>query len=307
MPNVWTHLIFAEQLQKEVNINWSDKIMDKYYNIGSQGPDPFFYYHFWPWQKEKRLIKIGEWLHKFKCDDFLKEFIIYAKKIKSQYLLAYLYGYLSHYILDSHTHPFIIYKSGFQDHKHQKLEIIIDTLIAKKEKGIDTVTVPVTTYLTLKKGLDETIIKMYLTLLNKVYGESFNILNVKEEEINQAYFDMLRALNFFFDPYGLKNKVLGKLISPYSYQRDIAPKDYLNLQKKEWSHPIDPKENSNLSFLELYQKAFEKGKKVMHVIDLYMSDQEKIENVLTELGNLSYETGKPCNAKFEWLIFDPII
>ncbi|MFD1361367.1 hypothetical protein ACFQ4A_06765 [Lentibacillus salinarum] len=48
---------------------------EAYMKFGAQGPDPFFYYNFWPWIKEEPFNHIGLKLHQEKCGQFLMDLV----------------------------------------------------------------------------------------------------------------------------------------------------------------------------------------------------------------------------------------
>ncbi|WP_339062848.1 hypothetical protein [Tepidibacillus marianensis] len=118
---------------------------------------------------------------------------------------------------------------------------------------------------------------------------------------------MITALKVLFDPTGMKNKVLGEMVAPFSYTKRIPNTDYLNLRKQEWKHPAAPKEKSTESFLDIFKRAEKEGVMIFKVMEQYLQGTVPIDNVKTLIGNLSYETGKPCDSGLENLHFGPIL
>ena len=128
MPYAWTHLTFGHQLLAEANLP-SPK--DKYlFQLGCQGPDFFFFHYFWKLHKQNVGAELGELFHNQHCGAVLVELIEAVRTTPS--LKEYVMGFITHYILDSFTDPYIHYRAGYKKFKHQKLEVIIDTLVAKK-------------------------------------------------------------------------------------------------------------------------------------------------------------------------------
>ena len=151
MPDVLTHILCAEESMEKVQSNTLKKYINKnkiLFNFGAQGPDIFIYYKGWPWVKKGVACKLGERMHNEKTGLFLKESIEYLKNSKGQEefndLLVYLSGFLCHFALDKNAHPFIYYFGGVSqgeknkkyDNYHKKLEIIIDTIMLKRQKKI---------------------------------------------------------------------------------------------------------------------------------------------------------------------------
>ncbi len=302
MPNLWTHMLFGQEIAEKTKLNYREKLHE--FNLGAQGPDPFFYHNFWPYKKDKSVSGIGSVIHKEHCGEFLIELLQYAKLHKSDPALTYYtFGFISHHILDRNAHPYIVYKSGEERNKHQVLETTIDTLLAKEFKGIKTWKTPIHKEITIPEAS--------LTLIQKMINHTYMTTHHKRESIEQkfraAYLDMIKALRILFDPTGIKNKLLGSLVSPFSHKKKFPSKDYLNKEHKEWLHPTDNTEKSIESFYDIYQRAAEEGIKVFTKIKAYFDDKGTIEQVKEVLGSISYETGKPCDQKLEFKYFDPII
>ncbi len=303
LPNIWTHMIYGEQVAKKAGISF-DASYQNVFRFGCQGPDPFFYYNFWPWKKEKAPVRIGGMIHKQNCGTFLLKMLQYAKESQDKLLQAYVLGFVAHHLLDRNAHPYIIYKSGEEGNKHQLLENIIDTLILKKYHGLDTWKKPVYKEIEIGKLLPHSIRKMLTSLIKEIHQvEDENL----EQIISKSYQDMILALKVLFDPTGIKHKLLRKQIEPFSYSKHIPDKDYLNLQKTEWYHPADLNEKSNESFYEIFDRALNEGLPLFKEINQYFHGQDNLASIEKLLSNISYETGKDCSFELEHRYFDPII
>ena len=82
MPDLITHYLFAQEiindLKKELILNHLAT-----YNLGSSGPDYFFYYHISTlFKKENRhqITQFGHMMHNKNIDQFFEESFIYLKK-----------------------------------------------------------------------------------------------------------------------------------------------------------------------------------------------------------------------------------
>ncbi|OEF99044.1 hypothetical protein BHF71_02335 [Vulcanibacillus modesticaldus] len=303
MPNVWTHNIFAERVAEKAKIDISQA--RRIYNLGAQGPDLFFYHNFWPWKKKKSLEYLGSKIHKENCGEFLIQMISYIKRHSDLPILKYyVLGFISHHLLDRNTHPYIIYKSGEGGHKHQELEIIIDSILAKDFYDIETWKTPVYKEIYASKNLDSSIQSMIAFLINKVHH--IDLPNF-ERKINRSYKDMITALKILFDPSGLKQKIFGELVSPYTYKRDIPNKDFLNQNKELWLHPANENATSRESFYELLEKAEEEGRIIFLAIEDYLRGFKSLEFIQGLIGNISYDTGESCEEKLKYQYFDIIV
>ena len=72
MPNIWTHLIFGQELMNQLgHANMlSDKQLRHVFSLGCQGPDFLFYHNFLPWKKDKKLNELGSLMHTKACGPF---------------------------------------------------------------------------------------------------------------------------------------------------------------------------------------------------------------------------------------------
>ena len=83
-------------------------------------------------------------MHTKNCGPFLQDML---RQVQGRGLynpaVVYVLGFITHHILDRNMHPYVFYKSGFKKWDHQRFEIIMDTLIVKRKRGIQTWKTPV--------------------------------------------------------------------------------------------------------------------------------------------------------------------
>lgn len=131
MPAIYAHYKMGREtvdlLNDEFqNNNWVN-VIEKYrelFDIGVHGPDIFFYYY--P-LKENKIRSMGSEIHKKSLGYFLENAIkmIKRKKNKEPYI-AYLFGFICHFSLDTISHPLIrkcMEKAGLT---HNKVEVEYD-------------------------------------------------------------------------------------------------------------------------------------------------------------------------------------
>src|SRR5690606_505446 len=139
-----------------------------------------------------------------------------------------------HYILDSFTHPYIHYRAGYKKFKHQKLEVIIDTLVAKKVHQVETWRTPLTPEIDIGH-LPEELVQLFHQTVQKYYpqmGTRFSI-----HHYDQAYQHMKKAFSLFYDPSGIKELFTFGLITPFRHKKKFPSFDYLNEEHRIWRHP----------------------------------------------------------------------
>ncbi|KAA0546121.1 zinc dependent phospholipase C family protein [Bacillus sp. BGMRC 2118] len=306
MPNVWTHILYGEKVAKAVGFEDFLRDFKPFYQLGTQGPDPFFYHNFFPWQSKPVGI-IGNKLHYEKCGIFLSELIQYGYQHNDPKLRAYIAGFVTHHLLDRNTHPYINYRSGNEGNRHQRLEIIIDTLLMKRWRKRETYKLQVHKELYVGRALYEPIRHMLTALIEKVFTSEAR--DMPADYVNKSYQHMMRALQILHDPYGWKNLLLKEHIAPFSYQKHVDDKDYLNETNTKWLHPTNDQEESEESFLTLFEKAEREGNLILSLLQEYWHTGEKqlLAQIEESIGNISYDTGKDCTLGLENKFFNPIL
>lgn len=330
MPDGWTHILCGDDIIKSLeNSEFRDMIIGniEIFHLGNQGPDPFFYYRFYPTKSHKRVTGLGGLLHHEKTGEFFIEGIKMIKRQekgpKFELLFAYIAGFMCHFAMDYHTHPYIFYFGGIHDKEnketkkygsfHKKLEIIIDTILLEEKRGLKTYREKLYKQIDIGKDLPEIILEFYEGIFNDLFSK-----NVSKVDINNSYRDMKRYLNLLRDPLGFKRvlltlpELLGaneskikNAIYPRSIKRDI---DYLNRKHAEWNHPCCKEEFTEKSFDDLYNEAVIAGRKfIINTID-FIDGRISLEEVNKLFLNISYDTGKPIDTehklKYYRCIFD---
>lgn len=304
MPNIWTHMLFCEDLIDTIGNPNSFSKHEALMKLGAQGPDPFFYHHFWPWLKESHVNKIGSLLHTQECGPVIMEMIQKAKN-KDKPVQAYVFGFVTHHILDRNAHPYINYRAGYEGSNHQKLEVCIDTTLMEKYHNLKTWKVPV--YKEINVG--RTMNKDAAQLLHHTIKTFFPALPFDNPcYIQKAYQDMKFALKLLADPYGWKNIFLKSFISSYSHQPIKDEVDYLNLNHTTWYHPATNTPSTD-SFLDLYEQAKLEGIEIMSEVIRFWAGNEVTPNEQLQklVGNISYDTGLPLKMKLTNQYCDPIV
>ncbi|MBE3555121.1 MAG: zinc dependent phospholipase C family protein [Thermicanus sp.] len=307
MPNIWTHIHFGETLlRKTGKIPYPEEVKP-YFRLGTQGPDPFFYHNFWPW-KTKTVAEIGNKIHHEQCGPFLLEMIRYGKQYKGdEKLKAYILGFITHHLLDRNTHPYIIYRSGNEGKRHSKLEIIIDTLLMKEFRGMDTWKTPVYKEIYIGQELYPPITEMLSKLITYFFPETAR--QMPRGYVSDSYRHMICAWKILYDPTGIKHLLLREWVSPFSHHKNVGEKDYLNRSRTPWLHPANDHERSSATFFDLLSQAEQEGLIILPLILEYWEDEREgyPEPLIEAIGNRSYDTGKDCTLPLQNRHFDPIL
>lgn len=291
MPNIWTHMLFCEDVSDAVGKTTSLLKNEMYMRLGAQGLDPFFYYNFWPWIKNEPVREIGALLHTKACGPFLIDLVIAAKKMDLE-TKEYVFGFVTHHILDRITHPFIHYHAGYEENNQQKLAVKIDTLMMQRHHNLKTWKTPVYKEIDIGYVMKKEIVVLIHETIKKHFPE---INKNSTRYIQKAYRDMKLALKLLADPYGWKNKLFSQSISAYSHQPIKHAKDYLNLNGNMWYHPAT-NEPSTKSFIDLYEQARAKGIEIMTEIVNYWSTEQNEGYIVQLIYNISKDTASLVTA-----------
>ncbi|TCS92356.1 zinc dependent phospholipase C family protein [Hazenella coriacea] len=301
MPYAWTHILFGRQLVKE-------KILCKpqhqqLFQLGCQGPDFFFFHRFWPWIHDPRGEKLGNLFHTIDCGSTLVDLIITAKEHPT--IQDYMRGFVTHHLLDRNTHPYIHYRAGYKQYKHQELEVILDTIIAKNIANLETWRTPLAPEIDVGDQLPDELVEILHHVSKKHFSEGKQF---SAADYQQAYQDTKRAFQLFFDPYGIKLILTFGKIRPFRHSKRIPAKDFLNIKRTSWSHPAIKEEKHQESFWDLWDQALQESKELFPLIEQYWkSDQALIEPIKHLIGNLSYDTGKDCALILDNQFSDPLV
>ncbi|MGP4071758.1 zinc dependent phospholipase C family protein [Piscibacillus sp. B03] len=304
MPNVWTHILFCEDVMEYVPISSRIRKHQHYFNLGAQGPDPFFYHDPWPWTKSSPINDLGLLMHRNKCGVVLQD-MIEGAKVGTDETKAYTLGFITHHVLDRVTHPYIHYRSGYDGYNHQKLETIIDTLMMWNFRNLKTWKNPVNDRIDVGLHLNSYLSVMMEKVLADHFGDD---VRLTEGFFQKSYQDMKLVLRIVYDPRGWKTKLLSKAIPPISHRPITEVTDYLNERNDIWHHSAT-QEPSTESFIDLYKNARDEAVTLTNAILQYWEKpvEEVRVTVLELLGDISYDTGRPLSEGHENKYAEPIV
>jgi len=320
-----THYLCGNRVLKLIN---NDNIKDtitnhrNVFNLGTQGPDIFFYYGALPWSKYKGIPKLGNRIHKEKTGKFFIEtlkHIIETDEPSKDILTAYLYGYICHYVLDCRIHPYVFYKTGFirrgEDYSdkyncyHRIFETALDVLMLKHEFNKRPSNIKVSERIAISKEAADVISEMYSKVLMKVYG-----IDVAREYVYRAITDMIKTTAALRDVTGIKKKLLSgiekALGKPPLFSSMIMPLkvkdelDYLNISHKSWCLPWDDSQVNTSSIIENFEAAVPESKKIIEATLSCLTGKIDQESLMLLIGNRSFTTGEDCDLDLDLQYYD---
>ena len=289
MAEITTHIFFSKDIQKKFNTSDSIKLF-------SLGPDVFYFSH-----NNKKLARV---IHKNNTLQFFKNYIKYIKDNhleNDEEVIGSLYGFLSHYVLDSTIHPYIFYKTFLKEGMHRVYEMSLSKFVLTNN-NVNPNLYKITDDLVIKKN------KVIVELLNKVLKDTYNIDNG-----GKLYYRYLRNLKIVYmlfrrDRFGIKktiynfmDKFYKKKIYAMSFH-NIEDVDF-NFDHKVWHHPFT-NEESNKSLIDLYKESYKKVYILIDKVNLVLKDKMDINKLDNIIENRSLISGIDCNDKSRMKYFE---
>ena len=325
MASSITHAYFVLDVYEKLGIKSKELLIGhkELLKTAAQNMDVLFFYNIINFKKGKNVRNFGNYFHNHKTLEFFSTLINYIKYNGHQYdpeVMAFLYGMLSHYVLDSTMHPYVIYKTGEFDkndpntykynHLHADLEAYFDNYLITIRENINPNYFKCYEYCFNVDSIGKNLIEV----MDFTYREVFNI-----NDFHNYYLKSIKHMKKFFrifryDPIGFKKmgyeiidffcpRILLRKVSLSYHISMKGKKKFLNLEHQVWYNPTDKRTKSNKSLLELYTKSLDTTVKMIQEINRFLYYDEKI-NLKKVIGNLSYVTGKDCDKKKELKYFE---
>lgn len=315
MPSSCTHNYFSIDVYNKLDRRIRKSIEPCYneYRMFSQGPDPYFFYDFHLSKKSKKVFKINAAMQHSHINEHFLSLINYINDnnyYSNPMVIAYLYGQICHYALDTMCHPYIVYYTGNYDRKkketykynglHEEMEYYIDCYFIKEREKISPSKYKVHRELFTSFKLNKELKDVIDKVVYNVYG--FN-------DVSSIYYKSLRDMKLFYyifnyDRFGIK-KVIYSIMDVICSNKFVKKKElsfhvdpnsklyYLNLKNKIWYHPCTRSESYDYSFKDLYKMAITRAIDIIKEVDGMLRsgkvDNKKIEFLFSDL---DYGTGK---------------
>lgn len=326
MPSSVTHSYFCEDVLNKCNKTVKNKLHnhENFFKVFGQGPDPYFFYEFHLTKRSKEIYKINKAMQHTKINKHFIKLINYINDDKyydNSQVMAYLYGQICHYTLDTTLHPYIIYSTGIYDKDnpesykynglHEEMEYYIDCYLINKRENIHPKKYKVYKNIFNISEFSDELNMCINNVINDVYGfENASTIYYK------SIMDMKRFYHVFnYDRYGIKKLVYSvmdfvcgnKCVKKRELSFNVDPNSklfYLNNKKKTWYNSCDINEKYNYSFDQLYKIAIDKAVNIITAVDNMLS-KGKISNSIIEdlFGNRHYGTAKDCDKDYYYKYF----
>ena len=311
MPSITTHFVHSENVYTKLSKKEQDYIKDykNTYNTFTQSHDLLFYNLF-----NKKASKLGHYAHHHNTQEFIFNIIKEIKKNKlenNQEIIAFLYGIITHYSLDTVCHPYIFYKTGVYrknekwTHKykgeHNHIEKDLDAIYYEKYFHRKYNKCNLNKEILKKTKLSNELIE----LINQVYEKTYSDKNIGIEMqksikgcrfINSVVvndrFGIKRAIYLFIDTitkhkYGYMSSYSTHLLKPNI--------DWLNNEHKEWNHPCFKEKKYNDSFDSLFNKSVLKAIEIIKGVNEVLYNGKEFNSLKKIIPNDDYATGIECD------------
>lgn len=207
MPAAYAHHRFGETCLNRMNPKMR-MICMKYrelYDIGVHGPDILFYYN--PLTSNK-VNRHGQELHNWTGAQFftVAKYSFQEATEHRKAMMAYLLGFLAHFVLDSGCHDFIEESAEESGLSHNLIESQYETFLMEKD-GLNPMKVDRSGTLHPSMSNAEIISRFF---------------PFEEEEILKSLKGQKRILHLFYSPSGKKKKAVRKLIDTIGIKGDFG-------------------------------------------------------------------------------------
>lgn len=322
MPGLISHYLCGEAALLHVSAEAAHSI-ERYrrlYNVGTQGPDIFFYYMVYVLRKKQ--VNPAQLMHNQNTGAFICELIRLADELPAaerQAALAYLSGYLTHYNLDCAAHPYIYYKTGVSRNASAPVKLRHSALHRSFETNIDTALLKL---LKNEKPTQHRLWQLVYTdgrtsrpaaeIISKALKSCYG-LQVSEKNVTAAIRHMWLMTAVLQSNSGKRRRLLGfledktsgaRLLSSLIHNEQPGGKDFLNLAGNEWFLPWDNSKSMTSSFIDMFTEAVEKSVEMINMLYTDVENRPDFETLSGKIGNRSLTSGLDSDIDIEFKYFE---
>lgn len=311
MPGFRSHYFFGDECVKAMD-QVPQCILNhrNVYNLGQQGPDIFFYcpqaHLFYP-------KNVGFMMHSDRVNAFfyalLKTREHFTRPEHLEVVDAYILGFIGHYSLDTVAHPYVHDRAEKMKYRHEfsksfgihvLLETDIDNDNVRHFVGCEPIEFNHYDTILVTKEEREIVALLLEGAISETYPENV----MKNKHVKKAIIFSRKLFKMMVDPKGRKKAFVRWIDMTFfkhiflsaviSKDDEQTYEDPCNLTHHEYKNPWKPEMKITKDFYELMDEA-----KVNYLrrLDLFMKtsprDEKSYENLLLDLGDLSYDSGLP--------------
>ena len=307
MPGFLTHYIGGQSVLGLACPHVRDYIrpVSKLFNLGTQGPDIFFYHV--TGLVTSRVRGVGSQMHDSNLGLFFMYMADFIKESKSpaqrQILFAYTAGFLVHYGVDVHTHAYVYGRTHNppgsrikESARHRHFETSIDVLMLERMYGRRPGDYKQWQLISPEKVHLRVAAAAMSDGIREIYGR-----DIGPVDVYHAMQQMARFTGYLQSRSGRRKRWLSKaegltvganIISGLVHMQEVTDGyDYLNLEKLPWSAPWTPEELRTESFVELFDAAVADATKMTQAMYDYIYNGLPRDELAGVIMNRSLKTG----------------
>jgi len=198
MPTTYAHYRFGNEVTRLLPTAIQDEILQNQslFQIGLHGPDILFYYKA---LSHNSVSSLGNQMHNKPGRAFFEPLrdMITASDLHSG-ASSYLYGFVTHFILDTYCHPYVGKVESTTGLSHSEIEADFDRLL-QLEDGFNPISHKVTSHLKINVQTAETISNFYPEYITP-------------EHIVSALNSMKKILDFLVAPQKIKRLLINQTL-----------------------------------------------------------------------------------------------
>jgi len=241
--------------------------------------------------------------HNHRAKDYLLFIIQYIKKNHLQSnvsVMAYLYGHVAHFYLDSYAHPFIYYiergcKPSCFLPSHFMVEGYLNTYLTEKVLKKDILDVKAKYFNDIDVNRPE-VRELIIISYKMVYGKNNVTTSFK---LVHRFFDLIETL--YKDIFHSKKLVDDFTNFPgFLKNNNLTLSEMANEDHFPWFNPVTGKMHTD-SILDLFDKSIDRSLDTINYINAYLyndNDFSKIERIIPDV---SLDTGVDRKKGFKML------
>ena len=290
MPDGYAHKYNAQQALKVANYKPRNY---KAFILGSNGPDPFFFYQLYNFKRNSAVNEIGHRLHNEKTGLFLQNLFRFAQTNAQK---DYCLGFLCHYSMDSTVHPYINYITAAYNHPfsiengHGWFESSLDSHISYHECG-DPAAHPNAYIPEIKKMYLDQIV----TLVKQAVEATYTDIELDRSEYTKVFNDFRKIKKLMYSPSKVKF-LFSRIVEIFLNH----PKGYVCSRMQPCTMPLTEIamwRNNEMGFFcdatleDLLNKATQLSADYINVGLQYFHGIYNVGDLLEDIGNKSYVTG----------------
>ncbi len=215
------------------------------FDVGLHGPDLFFFHNIlFP----TKAGKLGNKYHNQTGREFFQRLCRVARLEKSEAALAYIYGALCHYTLDSFCHPFVVEQSKIGPAVHSEIEAEFDRFLLDLDGKKPPESQDLSHHLHLTPGECGAVAKFYPPATGR--------------QVQVSLRNMAKYTKLFATPEGARRSLLRKGMNV------LGPNVAGNLMT---TGPNPRCTHMNQKMLELYHRAMEAFPELLSQLQAHMT------------------------------------